>query len=168
MFQKGDYIVYGSTGVCEVMDVTTVEMTGVEKDRLYYILRPYNDNGGRIFTPVDGKKTFMRKIISKEEAKQLIHDIPNIEELKAKNNKVREEEYKECLKSCECKEWIKIIKTAYLRKQRRQAEGKKLTVLDMKYWKQAEDNLYSEFSILFNIPKDKVEAYIAEQIHLLK
>ena len=46
--------------------------------------------------------------------------------------------------------------------------GKKLTVLDMKYWKQAEDNLYSEFSVLFNIPKDKVEAYIAEQIHLLK
>ena len=81
---------------------------------------------------------------------------------------MREEEYKECLKSCECKEWIKIIKTAYLRKQRRQAEGKKLTVLDMKYWKQAEDNLYSEFSVLFNIPKDKVKAYIAEQIHLLK
>ena len=42
MFQKGDYIVYGSTGVCEVMDVTTVEMTGVEKDRLYYILHRYS------------------------------------------------------------------------------------------------------------------------------
>lgn len=26
MFQKGDYIVYGSTGVCEVMDVTTVDV----------------------------------------------------------------------------------------------------------------------------------------------
>ena len=26
MFKKGDYIVYGSTGVCEVLDVTTMHM----------------------------------------------------------------------------------------------------------------------------------------------
>ena len=41
MFEQGEYIVYGSTGVCKVEKVTTMDMDGVPGDKLYYILRPY-------------------------------------------------------------------------------------------------------------------------------
>lgn len=53
MFRKGDYIVYGSTGVCEVLDVTTMQMDGIPDDKLYYVLRPYQKKESEIFTPVE-------------------------------------------------------------------------------------------------------------------
>ena len=72
MFKKGDYIVYGSTGICEVVDVTTMHMDGIPNDKLYYILHPYNKKGSEIFTPVDNKRTVMRNIIPPLKAKELL------------------------------------------------------------------------------------------------
>ena len=39
MYEVGDLIVYGRTGICEVTEITTLKMDGVPKDKLYYILR---------------------------------------------------------------------------------------------------------------------------------
>ena len=39
MFEQGEYIVYGSTGVCKVEKVTTMDMDGVPGDKLYYIFK---------------------------------------------------------------------------------------------------------------------------------
>ena len=68
MYEVGDLIVYGRTGICEVTEITTLKMNGVPKDKLYYILRPVREKHGKVFTPVDNEKIVMRKVISKEEA----------------------------------------------------------------------------------------------------
>ena len=68
MYEVGDLIVYGRTGICEVTEITTLKMDGVPKDKLYYILRPVREKRGKVFTPVDNEKIVMRKVISKEEA----------------------------------------------------------------------------------------------------
>ncbi|MBO5197148.1 MAG: CarD family transcriptional regulator [Lachnospiraceae bacterium] len=164
MFKKGDYIVYGTTGVCEVMDVTTIDMEGAAKGRLYYILAPHHDKGGKVFTPVDNVRVPMRAILTQEEAARLIEEIPRIEELWIMNDKMREESYKTAMKSADCREWIKIIKTLYLRKQKRIAQGKKTTSMDERYLKLAEENLYSELSIPLGIPKERMAEYIASRI----
>ena len=39
MYEVGDLIVYGRTGICEVTEITTLKMDGVPKDKLYYILK---------------------------------------------------------------------------------------------------------------------------------
>lgn len=164
MFQKGEYVVYGNVGVCEIIDITTIDSEDVPKDRLYYILHPYYQKGGKIFTPINNQKTIMRKIISKTEAIALIDSIFDIETLWIENDKMREEKYRECIKSCECREWIRIIKTLYLRKKERLAQGKKFTITDSKYLNQAEENLYSELSILLEIPKSEVKKYIEAKV----
>lgn len=164
MFEKGDFIVYGNTGVCEVKDVTTLSMKDVPKDRLYYLLSPIHHKDSKIFTPVDNGKTVMRAVLTKEEADTLINDIPGIEELWVGNDKLREEKYKETMRSCECKDWIKIIKTLYLRKQERIAQGKKTTAMDERYLRLAEENLYSELSLALGVPKDEMEEYITKRM----
>ena len=93
MFAKGDFVVYGRTGICEVTDISTIKMDGVSSDRLYYILCPCHENGGRIFTPVDNSKVVMRKVISKDEAVKLVDQIPEIETLWIANEKMREAQY---------------------------------------------------------------------------
>ena len=128
------------------------------------MLHPYAQKDGRIFIPVDNEKNVIRRILSKKEADNLIDDIPNIDGFWISNDKLREVKYKECIRSCECREWIRIIKTLYLRKQERLANGKKITAIDSRYFKQAEENLYSELSISLNIPKEEMEKYITDKI----
>lgn len=164
MFEKGEYIVYGTSGVCKVEDITTMNLEGISKEKLFYMLSPLSQIGGRIFTPVDNQKTLMRPILSREEAKDLIKDIPQIEGLWIANDKQREATYRECMRGCDCRGWIKIIKTLYLRKMERTAQGKKVTATDEKYLKLAEEHLYSELSIPLEISKERMEAYITEQI----
>ena len=165
MYEVGDLIVYGRTGICEVTEITTLKMDGVPKDKLYYILRPVREKHGKVFTPVDNEKIVMRKVISKEEAEELIREIPQIEGLWIGSEKQREEKYKECMKSCKCAEWVRIIKTLYLRKMSRLKQGKKITATDERYLRMAEGNLYSELSIALGIPESGMEAYITNQIN---
>lgn len=105
MFEKGEYIIYGTSGVCKIEDITTMNMASVPKDKLFYVLSPSSQKGGRIFTPVDNSKAVMRRVLSKEEAAQLIDEIPVIEELWITNEKMREEKYKECMRSGDCRNW---------------------------------------------------------------
>ena len=43
MFETGEYVVYGRTGICQVTGVTTMRVDGSSGEKLYYVLRP----GGR-------------------------------------------------------------------------------------------------------------------------
>lgn len=164
MFETGDYVIYGHTGICQVMGTTTMDMDGIPKDRLYYVLRPDGETEGKIFTPVENPKVVIRKTMSREEAEELLDAIPGIETLDIDNDKLREEKYKECIKTCECKEMIRIIKTIYLRKKDRIPKGKKVTATDERYLKMAEESLYSELSMLLGVPKGKMESYITARI----
>ena len=168
MFGKGEFIVYGNTGVCQVMDVTTLDMKGISKDRLYYILNPVRERESKIFAPVEGNKTVARAVLTRDEAEALIDDIPEIEELWVGSDKLREEKYKETLRSCQCRAWISIIKTLYLRGQERQAQGKKATAMDEKYLRLARENLYSELSLVLDIPKEEMEEFITERMRRLE
>lgn len=164
MFEKGSYVIYGGTGVCEVVDVTTMDIDGIPKDRLYYVLKPNEQKSGKIYTPVENQKAVLRRIISREEADALIDDIPNIEDVWVPNERQREERYKECIHSCQCRELVKIIKTLYMQRKRRSAQGKKATATDEKYMKIAEENLYSELAVSLGIPKSEMLQYINERI----
>lgn len=164
MFEKGEYVVYGNLGVCEVRDITTMNLEGVPKDKLFYVLYPYAQEDRKIFTPVDNQKTVMRKIISKEKAEELLKEVPQIETIQAANDKLREEQYKECIRSCECRQLVKVIKTFYKQKRLRTEQGKKMPAMDEKYSRIAEDNLFLELSIPLKIPKSDVKNFICESL----
>lgn len=164
MFEKGDYIIYGNVGVCRVMGVTTMDIAGIPKDRLYYILYPEGKSESKIFIPVDSQKLVVRRVMSKEEAEKLIDEIPEIETLDIINDKLREEKYKECIRSCDGRELIRIIKTIYARNKKRIKQGKKATNVDESYRRLAEEKLYSELSLLLGIQKSNMENYITSRI----
>ena len=79
MFQPGELLVYGSTGVCQVLSIDQRQdyVNGVKQSRLYYQLKPLYQ-GGVIYTPVDNDKVVMRPVISREDAETLIDSIPTL------------------------------------------------------------------------------------------
>ena len=164
MFEIGEYIVYGVKGVCQIEDITHIDISGADKDRLYYVLAPLG-GGGRIYAPTDNQKITMRRVITKEEASQLIRDLPKIELLLVPDDKQREAKYKEALNTCDYRVWVSIVKTLHLRKKERIAQGKKITALDERYMRTEENELYSELSLTLGVPKDELEDYIRGQLN---
>lgn len=164
VFGKGEYVVVGNKGVCAIEDITTLNISGVDKEREYYILKPVYVPGSTVYVPVDAAQDSMRRVLTKEEAKQLIDEIPEIPLITITNDKLLEQEYRGCMKTNNCEEWIKIIKTIYLRKQKRLEAGRKVTAVDAKYFRIAEDNLYGELAVVLDIPRNEVQEYITGEI----
>ena len=162
VFLKGEYVVSGNKGVCLVEDITTLDIAGVDKKREYYILKPVYMAGSTVYVPVDAAGDSIRKVLDNEEAEKLIREIPDIPLITITNDKLLEQEYRSCLKTNHCEAWIKIIKTIYLRKQKRLEAGRKVTAVDAKYFRIAEDNLYGELAVSLNMPRNDVEKYILE------
>ncbi|MEY8426537.1 CarD family transcriptional regulator [Lachnospiraceae bacterium 46-15] len=164
MFHVGEFVVYGSQGVCKVTDVGCLNLSGAPSDRRYYTLEPCHILGGKVFTPVDNQKAIIRPVISKDEAMSLIDDMTDIETLWVPDERKRESYYKDALRKCDCRELVKIIKTTYLRKQSRAAAGKKVTAGDEKYLHLAEANLYGELAVALDMEQENVKQFIIDRI----
>ena len=166
MFKKGEYVVYGSKGVCLIQDVAHVDMPGADKDRLYYIMSPLQsqNQGGVVYLPTDSNKAVIRKIMTKEEANLLLKEIPDIEHLEVRDEKKREESYKEALRSCSGRAWVSVIKTLNERKASRIEAGKKVTALDERYLRAAEHELYGELSVVLDVPREEIKEFIDNSI----
>ncbi|MDD2959527.1 MAG: CarD family transcriptional regulator [Lachnospiraceae bacterium] len=164
MFKSGQYIYYANSGLCKVEEVTHLKVSGADRNRLYYRLTPMNSQGGTIYTPVDNQKVPMREILNEKQAEELIDSIPQIEELWIPEEKQREQSYKTALQSSDCRSWIRIIKTLYLRKQSRISQGRKITSTDERYLSSAEEKLYGELAVALGRKKSEMEQYIALRI----
>lgn len=145
-------------------DITTLTISGVDKQREYYILNPLYMTASMVYIPVDTKKESLRNVLTKEKAQELIHSIPDIPLINITNDKMLEQEYKNCLKTNRCEEWIRIIKTIYLRRQQRLEAGRKCTAVDTKYFRIAQECLYGELAVSLGMPREAVESYITGEI----
>lgn len=164
MFNVGDFIIYGSNGVCKITDVGPMKMSGIPKDKLYYTMVPCYIRDSEIFTPVDNERVVMRKVMSKTEAEDFIDSISDIKELEIVEEKKRELEYKAAVLTCDPIILVELIKTIRTRMDERIAEGKKVTSSDSKYIHLAEDSLYGELAVSLEMDKDEVKDYVKEKV----
>lgn len=72
------------------------------------------------------------------------------------NERMREQEYKEAVKSNDPEVFVGIIKMIYERRKKRVAQGKKCTATDAKYFQMAENLLYMELGTALGKPKQEV------------
>ena len=128
MYQAGDYIVYGTSGVCRVDEVKPSPFED-EADRQYYTLTPVTGTE-TIYIPVDSP-VFMRPVISREQAETLVRDIPNIEvdHFTSHSMRLSSEHYQEVLQSHDCGDLVQLIKTVYAKSRR---SGRRLSQVDQR------------------------------------
>ena len=70
-----------------------------------------------------------------------------IDPIQIDNEKRKDDIFKQAFKTCDNREWVKILKTLYARKQLRLSKGKKVTASDERFLRTAEDNLYGELAL---------------------
>lgn len=164
MFAIGEYVVHGYNGLCAVEEVTHLNMSGVDKNALYYILRPLSSEESKIYLPVEGTKTVSRRIMNREEAQEFLEQIDQVENYWAANHKIREDMYKEAMKTCDSGMWIRIIKTLYLHQKEREAVGKRISASDERFLKHAEEYLYQELSLATGKTYEEMKNTVTEKI----
>lgn len=162
MFKKGEYVLYETTGVCQIKDISRLDFT--KNDRLYYWLVPVFERDTVIYSPVDSDKVKMRSIMSKEEAQDFIEQLPYIESRQCENEKERAQVYKEILWSGDRKAWAAMIKGIFEIGQVRRARGSRLAVRDEEGMRCAQKLLYGELAAALGKTPDEVRNYIRASV----
>ena len=159
MLDRGDAVVYKCRGLYKVEEIGTLDFLYTNKGKMYYTLQSVEDAGDRVYVPTDDD-THIRRPVSRDEALDLIGRMPDIETLHVKNEKLREQEYKECISGYSPEDWVRVLKTAYARTKSRGS----ITSVDKKYQMMLEHALFSEFSYALGMPRGQVPGFIAEYV----
>lgn len=156
MLSRGDAVVYKCRGLYKVEDIGTLDFSFVDNSKQYYTLQSVEDAGDKAYVPAEDE-TNIRRPVSRDEALDLIRRMPQIEVLQVKNEKFREQEYKDCISDFCPENWVKVLKTTYKRTKSRGS----ITSLDRKYQMLLEHALYSEFAFALGIPASEMQSFIA-------
>ena len=130
MFETGAYIVCGQTRRMQGGKHRSIRLAEASAGRDYYTLSPLYSKGGVVYVPADSEKIIMRYVISRQEAEQLIGEIDGMDMIPIDNERQREETLKRALKTCDTRQWVRVIKTINVRREKRLAQGKKVTAGD--------------------------------------
>ena len=167
MYQKGDYVVYGTKGICLIEDVMMLDWGAdcISSEKLCYKLTPRFVKGSTIYAPVENEKTVIRSVMSGEEAETVLNRVRQLETLWVKDEKEREASYRRALLSGNSMEWSRIFKTLYLRKRERQKTGKRMTCIDERYLHIAESILFGEMSLPLKLTVKEVEEKYFQKVN---
>ena len=163
-YEIGDLVSKPVTGICKIEDILYLTPQDEKNDKLYYLMKPIEDEKDKIYVPVSNSDSRQRLCLTKEEAWKLIKRIPEIPTAWINNEKLREQNYKEVVKANDPEALVAIIKMIYQRKQKRLAQGKKCTATDARYFQIAENLLYMELGVAIGKAKKEVCKTIIEYI----
>lgn len=161
MFKPNDYVVY-KRNVCKIKNISQNSFSN--KD--YYTLISIDDTSLTINIPIENEISLLRNIMTRKEAEDLINSIPNIKPIKIED-KLLESEYKKLLATGKLEDLIAIIKTTYLRNDKRKKAGKKAGDKDNDYFNRAENYLYNELSLSLDMSYDEVKDYVFNKVNKL-
>lgn len=172
MYEAGELIIYGSLGVCKVVELTRPPFVpvpeGEREAKLHYVLEPQTQRG-RIYVPVDAP-VFMRPVLSREEAESLIDMIPACRAEVFHSSRLPElaKHYGEAMQSHRCEDLVALIKSVYAKKQERMRGGQKIGTVDEEYMRKAEKLLHGELAVALGMEAHEVEGYIAKRVQALE
>lgn len=163
MYREGEFLVHFKRGVCRVEEIC---MPDADKgsDKKFYRLITQGKTKAEIYSPIDGKETLMRPLMSECEAASLISHMPNIASLSVLSEKNRKEAYKKAVAEPYPANLVSVIKAVYERAEAKAKVRKKLAAFELEYSALAKDILYTEMGIALGIPIDTVEDYIVDKI----
>ncbi|MBE5889539.1 MAG: hypothetical protein E7282_01075 [Lachnospiraceae bacterium] len=164
MFEIGEYVLKIGNGVCRIDQIGHPDFAIGDKKQMYYYLVPETKKGTKLYVPVDGAEGRIRDVMTKDEAIELIEHMDEIAPLNVKVEKLREQEYKDAIRSGKPEQIVSVIKDLYFRRKKRLDAGKKTTACDEKYFRMAEDELYTELAFVLDKERDDIPEMISDII----
>lgn len=163
-FQKDDYVFYESGGICKILDIQIAPLEGMPADREYYVMRSIYDKSGMIYVPRDNQNIFIRPLLDKEGAELLLMGLSQIAPIIEENGKLLRAKYLEAMQKHEPAEWVRIIKTAYHRKNEFPDRIQRLSEGERDLVARAKNFLYTELSLALEVPEKEMAERMEEAL----
>lgn len=164
MYALGDMILYGTNGVCELLDVVDRDCGG--KMVTYYMLKPIYASNSTVFVPIHNEKLTakMRPVLTKEQIDEMLHSIPEEYAGWIADERQRKEQFKDIVSRADAFELIQLVKALLKHKQDVLARGKKVHIADERMLQEAEKMISDEFAYVLNISQEEVRDYIIKEM----
>ena len=165
MFSLGDYVVYGDSDVCQIVNVGVPEMKFHQSTgKMYYFLEP-KFYKGVIYAPTD-TQVAMRPVIRREEALSLIDSMPSIESLPCASGdkKKMAEHYDHLMDAHTCFSLAQTAKSIYLKYHIAGTKTKLPNSTEASYYRKASELLLQELSVALGEPVDAVQKRIEKTV----
>jgi CarD family transcriptional regulator len=165
MYQIGEFVLYGTQGVCSVTDITKKDFSGSEMN--YYVLKPVYQQDSVYFVPVEGMPSSrVRKILTRDEADKLLEVLPLKSLLWVDNDTQRTKAYQDIINSGDRIKLLQLIETILTRRNEQTEKGKKLHQCDERILKTAVRIVHEELAQVFEMDPDDVGDYIQKRIEM--
>ena len=155
-YNVGDYIVHESSGVCQVVEISEMALSGRGSEKMYYSLEPVYQTGAQVITPVESKVR-IRDVHTKDEMQKLMDSALDLPVVKEQNVRVLGDIFKEMMQQFDPRPLASVVKTVYLREQIRMASGKKIMSSDEKVMAIAGRKLFEEMAFALESDLDTVQ-----------
>ena len=167
MFQIGEVVSYGATGICTIEDIRmeSLSRSGVKKQE-YYILRPAASPTCTTYVPTANETLTakMRRVLCKDEIDAMILSVKGRQLEWIDDTRRRADAFGQILAGGISTELLKLIGCLYLEKKARSKGGKKFCATDEKILSSAERMVSEEFAYALQIAEKEVSAYIADRM----
>lgn len=155
-FKIGDLVIHCREGLAKISSISDVD------GRQFYLVISQRQGNETIYVPVDKADLIVRPLMSVEEADEIIAYMKGIELEFNRNTKQRRDAFKKKLSSGDVHELAYLFRQYQLFKK--YPEEVKLGPMDIDMLSYATDNLLDEFSLTYNIPREKIEEVIYSRL----
>lgn len=162
MYKIGEFLLYGSHGVCEIVDIIDKRFTGQEKK--YYVLHPIKNPDLKLYFPVDGNGAKLKTLLSEEEANDLLQVFKQPAKQWIEKTSERNQYFQKVVASGDRKQIAEMIKMLMQRKFELEKIGKKLSSQETKLLQDTSAIFYNEFAMSLSISKEKIQDQIEQMI----
>lgn len=167
-FLKGEYVVYGTSGICMIEDIRVMKFALDTEPAPYYILRPEHNGTSTIYVPMRNQKLMdkIRPVMTKEEIDSLLLGMRDKEIEWEADRRVRGELFHDILVKGVSQRLLLMIRCIYLKKRELLENGKKPAATDENILKSAEKLVEEEFAHVLGIPKTDIGKYIRRLLNI--
>lgn len=161
-YKIGEYVVYGTSGVCCVEDIGIRRLSPDIPEEEYYILKPVNNTGSTVFVPVNNELLMsrMRHIFTKDEIDGIINSVRGCEMKWIDDRKIRITEFRSIINRGDRRELILLIRCILSRISFLNENKKKIASSDGDILQLAQKAVGEEFSFSLGIKMSEIPAYI--------
>lgn len=162
MYKIDDYVIYGMQGACKIKDITEVDFS--ESGNLYYKLVPECDKSGEIYVSVKTGEKKMRKLVSPNEAEEMMREMPTKKGKWISDDRERERVYKQAIIDGDYDQIMEIMVGISKRRKNRMKQGKRQTELDDRIFRNTKKVFFGELAVVLNKDIDSVEKEILKSV----
>lgn len=167
-FEKGQLLVYGTSGVCVLDDIRLMKITSDSLPEPYYILKLKRDTQSSVFVPVGNEAltSKMRELMSRDDIINMLEGAKDDLMEWDTDRRARTDRFRDILLDGVSDDLLRMVICLYEREKVLYKQGKKLPVTDSNTLKSAVKLLEEEFSYVLEIPKEEVGAFIRKELEI--